>query len=182
MGEESIQHMKKHHLFGNKQFGFLSGRSTVLQLLIVLDIWTEILENRGGIDVVYCDFKKAFDKVPHQQLLKKVEAYGIMWKFTTVDTSFLLGRQQRVQVQGTLSKQHQVTSGIPQGTVRGQLLFVIFINDMPDEIIHSYLYLFADDTKLFKAIHNITDCELLQDDREGALDRPTTIRTPPRQV
>ena len=77
MREEIIQHMKKQHLFSNKPFVFLSGRSIVLQLLIVLSIWTEILESRGGKDVVYFDFKKAFDKVPHQQLLKKVEAYSI---------------------------------------------------------------------------------------------------------
>ena len=91
-----------------------------------------------------------------------------MWKFTTVDNSFLLGRQQSVQVQGTLSEQHQVKSGISQGTVLDPLFFLILINDIPDEIIHSYLYLFADDTKRFKAIHNITECELLQEDLERA--------------
>ena len=70
--EEIIQHMKINITSSaKKQFGFPPGRSTVLQLLIVLDIWTDILENRGGIEVVYCDFKKAFDKVPHQQLLKR---------------------------------------------------------------------------------------------------------------
>ena len=77
-----------------------------LHLLIVLDIWTEILENRGSIDIVYCDFKKTFDKVSHQQLPKKVEAYDICGNLLQWIQVFLLGRQQRVQVQGTLSEQH----------------------------------------------------------------------------
>ena len=111
----------------NKMFKF-----ALINNVIVLDIWTEILENRGGIGVVYCDFKKAFDKVPYQHLIK---SYRPTWKFTTVDKRLLLGRKQRVQVHGTLSEQHPVTSGIPQGTVLCPLLFVIFINDMPDEIV-----------------------------------------------
>ena len=103
---------------------------------------------------------------PHQHLLKKIEAHGICRNLLQWIKVVLLGRPQSVQVQGTVSEQHQVTSGIPQGTVLGSLLFVILINGMPDEIIHSYLYLFTDDTKLFKVIHNITDSELLQEDLE----------------
>ena len=71
--------MKRHKLFSNKRFGFISERSTVLQLLKVIDKWTEIpvLDNGGCIDVAYCDFMKAFDKVPHQRLLHKLSMYGI---------------------------------------------------------------------------------------------------------
>jgi hypothetical protein len=63
--ESIVNHMQVHKLYSNKQFGFISGRSTVLQLLKVLDRWTEILDEGGCIDVAYCDFMKAFDKVPH---------------------------------------------------------------------------------------------------------------------
>ena len=76
-----MSHMKKHKLFSDKQFGFLEGQSTVLQLLIVLDKWTKIMDEGGVIDCIYCDFKKAFDKVPHRRLINKVESYGIKVKY-----------------------------------------------------------------------------------------------------
>ena len=68
-----VNHMIKNELFSNKQFGFISGRSTTLQLLRVMDEWTEILDHGGQIDSIYMDFMKAFDKVPHRRLLKKME-------------------------------------------------------------------------------------------------------------
>ena len=67
--------------FSDKQFGFLDGRSTVLQLLIVLDKWTKIMDKGGVIDCIYCDFKRAFDKVPHRRLINKVKSYGIKGKY-----------------------------------------------------------------------------------------------------
>ena len=75
------EHMKDNDLLSDKQFGFIKGRSTVLQLLKVLDSWTETLENGGCIDVVYCDFMKAFDKVPHHRLIGKLQSYGIKGNF-----------------------------------------------------------------------------------------------------
>ena len=73
-----IKHMEANDLFSDKQVGFISGRSTVLQLLHVLNIWTEILDQGGDLEVVYCDFMKAFDKVPHHRLVHKIERYGII--------------------------------------------------------------------------------------------------------
>ena len=72
-----MKHMRNNNLFSEKQFGFLDGFSTVLQLLVVLDKWTTITDEGGSIHCIYYNFKKAFDKVPHQRLLKKVESYGI---------------------------------------------------------------------------------------------------------
>ncbi len=72
-----VEHMMTNNLFSPKQFGFISGRSTVLQLLHVLDIWTEVLDSGGAIDAIYCDYMKAFDKVPHRRLVHKLQAYGI---------------------------------------------------------------------------------------------------------
>ena len=69
--------MKKNGLFSNRQYGFLSGRSTTLQLQYVLERWTEILDNGGSLDAIYFDFMKAFDTVPHQRLIGKLESYGI---------------------------------------------------------------------------------------------------------
>ena len=75
--EQIIKHIKNQNLFSDKQYGFISGRSTVLQLLVVLDKWTVILDPEGSIDLIYCDFMKAFDKVPHKRLVHKLKQYGI---------------------------------------------------------------------------------------------------------
>ena len=162
--EEIIRHMRQNKLLSNKQFGFLRGRSMVLQLLVVLDKWTEILDQGGVIDVIYCDFMKAFHKVPHNRLLHKLQSYGISGKVLNWIRAFLLNRRQRVRVQGSFSGWQKVTSGIPQGSVLGPLLFVIYINDLPSVVTNSDPYLFADDTKLFKGIFNASDCAHLQQD------------------
>ena len=98
-----MDHMKNNNLFSNKQFGFLDGRSTVLQLLAVLDKWTKIINEGGTIDCVYFDFKKAFDKVPHQRLIYKAEQYGIKGDIINWIKSFLSSRTQQVVTNGESS-------------------------------------------------------------------------------
>jgi hypothetical protein len=72
-----MKHMKENNLFSDKQYGFISGRSTVLQLLTVLDMWTEMLDIGGCVDIIYCDFQKAFDKVSHTNLIDRIKCFGI---------------------------------------------------------------------------------------------------------
>ena len=91
-----VNHMKVNGLFTSKQFGFLKGRSTTLQLLNVLDKWTKLLDTGTPIDVVYTDFQKAFDSVPHRRLMSKLEAYGVHGHLLSWIKSFLMGRKQRV--------------------------------------------------------------------------------------
>lgn len=156
-------HMDKNDLLTDKQFGFRNKRSTMLQLLHVLDVWTEMLDNKQAIDVFYLDFSKAFDRVPHERLLRKLYAYGIQGNVLGWIRNFLKDRSQRVQIQGSFSEWKPVTSGIPQGSVLGPVLFILFINDLPD-VIKSLCSLFADDTKVFGPANTEEERVILQND------------------
>jgi hypothetical protein len=92
-----IQHMKVNDLFSNKQYGFIAGRSTALQLLEVIDKWSEPLDEGLDIDCIYTDFQKAFDKVPHKRLIKKIENYGITNPILSWIQDFLTRRLTKYQ-------------------------------------------------------------------------------------
>ena len=118
------------------------------------DILCNSLEG-ADTDAIYLDFAKAFDKVDHQLLLKKLKAFGVTGKVFQWIESFLLDRDQYVAVNGVKSSVSKViTSRVPQGTVLGPILFIIFINDMNESIVSSILRSFADDTRILKAIHS----------------------------
>ena len=163
--EQVMEYLKKFKLISTKQFGFMSGRSTTLQLLTVLDKWTSILDRGGAIDVIYFDFMKAFDKVAHGRLLMKLRTYGIGGNLHRWIEAFLSGRKQRVTVNGANSSWEEVTSGVPQGSVLGPLLFILFINDMPEVVdSNALLVLFADDAKLSREIAGPEDKDAEQED------------------
>jgi hypothetical protein len=108
-----INHMKANKLFSNKQYGFIEGRSTALQLLEVIDKWSEALDEGLDIDCICTDFQKAFDK----RLIKKIEIYGITNPILSWIEDFLSRRYQRVSIEGEISNRMEDTSGIPQGSV-----------------------------------------------------------------
>ena len=115
------------------------------------------------MDVVYLDFQKAFDKVPHQRLLLKLKAHGIGNDVINWIEKWLTHRKQRVIVDGEISNWKCVLSGVPQGSVLGPILFLIYINDLEDDISSKVLK-FADDTKVFRKVTNDTDKQSLQED------------------
>ena len=158
-----LDHMMEHGLFSDDQHGFVPGRSCMTQLLIVMEEWTNMLDQGLPVDAIYLDFRKAFDTVPHQRLIKKLQAYGIHGKLLRWINQFLVGRKQRVVVEGEKSEWKEVISGIPQGSVLGPLLFVLFINDMPS-CVSNACKLFADDSKIYTQVRNPGNIQALQED------------------
>jgi hypothetical protein len=156
-----------NNLFSDKQYGFIGGRSVTLQLLKVMDEWTKAIDEGCTIDCIYMDFMKAFDMVPHKRLLSKLFTYGFSDDMIEWVRDFVVGRKQRVRIDGILSEEREVMSGIPQGSVLGPFLFLLYINDMP-EVIKSVLFLFADDSKVYRIIHHsVHDRSILQEDLEA---------------
>ncbi len=156
-----MDHMENNNLLSAKQYGFIPGRSTTLQLLKVTEEWTKKLDEGETTDVIFMDFKKAFDSVPHRRLLEKVRSYGITGETWNWISAFLTNRRQRVTVMGEMSPWHPVRSGVPQGSVLGPVLFAIYINDLPEQVT-SDLFLFADDTKMHKTVRSELEAEDLQ--------------------
>ena len=144
-----LQHMMTNGHVSDAQHEFVAGRDYMTQLLICIEEWTEMLERSEVFDVVYTDFAKAFDSVPHQRPLLKPQEVGVAGKLLDWIRSFLNGRRKHVRVDGVMSEWIEITSGIPQGSVLRPILFVICINDMPGKVIFNTCKLFADDSKLF---------------------------------
>ena len=154
----------------NNQFGFLRGRSTATQLLSTFNDWAKSQNLSIPTDVIFLDLAKAFDSVPHEWLLLKLKSNGIDGCLLTWLRHFLVVHKQRVVIRGSCSDWSYVTSGAPQGTILGPLLFLLYINDIT-ECISSTVKLYADDTKIYREINDpIIDCQLLQDDLNNLSD------------
>ena len=156
--DELMVHLKRNGSLTNSQFGFLPGRSCELQLVEYVDLISQIIDQGDSADVIYLDFRKAFDTVPHGRLLKKLEGYGIGGMLLRWIQHWLTNRSQRVKVGDSTSTTSDVLSGVPQGSVLGPVLFLLYINDI-DEWASCRVLKFADDTKLIRRIHKHSTLE-----------------------
>jgi len=164
-----MEHLVKNQLLRDSQHGFLRGRSCLSNLLTFLDKVTDCVDKGIDVDVIFLDLAKAFDKVPHTRLMNKVRAHGIQGLIGNWIENWLKGRKQRVCIRGAGSAWIDVISGVPQGSVLGPILFLIFVNDLDCGVIN-WLLKFADDTKLFGKVQSELDRACLQQDLQRLLD------------
>ena len=165
-----VAHLEANNLMCKAQHGFLKKRSTTTNLMELMGDLVENFNKKASSIVAYVDFKKAFDKVSITKLLHKIKNMGIGGKLLCCLASLLENRSQRVKVAGNLSESKHVSSGVPQGSVLGPVLFLIYINDLPASLPAAVTpKIFADD---FKCYAKITSSEDLQN-FSLAMDRIT---------
>ena len=161
--EQILQHLKDNGLMCDEQHGFVPGKSVTTNLLETLNIWTESLMHNHHLDVVYLDYSKAFDTVPHRRLLLQVRSFGIEGLALRWIEAFLSNRRQKVIANEAESGWSDVKSGIPQGSVLGPVLFTLFVNDIPP-LLKCFTAMYADDTKLHATVDSDEDQQQLQED------------------
>ena len=158
-----MTYMRAENLLSSKQYGFINGRFTMAQLLSYLDKCIHTIVSQGVVDTIYFNYAKAFYSVPHGRLLGNLKPYSINGNVLEWIKAFLRNRRQIVDVNGTKSDPATVLSGIPQGSVLGPILFVKYVNDLP-EVVKFGTYLFGDDTEIFRQMTTKEDVLQLQSD------------------
>ena len=165
--DQIVKHIIENELSCHQQHGFTKGRSTTTNLLEALNVWSEAMMHGIPVDVLFLDYSKAFDAVPHQRLIQQVKSFGIHGEALQWISSFLSNRRQRVRVNGQLSDFKPVLSGVPQGSILGPILFTLFVNNIPDEI-SNIISMYADDTKVYAAVISDAESHSLADDLKAA--------------
>jgi len=160
-----LNHLDAHNILTVFQHGFRKSHSCETQLLLTIDDLMTSHERKMQTDIAVLDFSRAFDTVPHERLLGKLDHYGIRGPIKTWIRSFLCNRKMWVAIDGSTSLKTEVVSGVPQGTVLGPLLFLLFINDLPDQVSPgTTTRLFADDCLAYRSINSIEDQIIFQKD------------------
>jgi hypothetical protein len=161
--DEIVDHLVTNSLIKNTQHGFMRNKSCTTNLLQFLERLTLEQDSGNPVDVVYLDFSKAFDKVPHRRLIEKFKAHSVDGKILQWIEAWLTGRKQRVVLNGVASEWADVDSGVPQGSVLGPLAFVVFINDIDGLAVNiTLMNKFADDTKCGNVVKDPGDVAVLQ--------------------
>ena len=151
--KHTYNYLHENHILTSLQSGFTPGDSTINQLTFLYNMFSQALDSGKEIRAVFCDISKAFDRVWHDGLLYKLKLIGVSGNVLSWFTSYLTGRKQRVVLPGTQSAWNDITAGVPQGSILGPLLFLIYINDIVSDI-NARIRLFADDTSLFLIVED----------------------------
>ena len=159
-----MRHLEDQCILKDSQHGFRPNRSCETQLVGLIHELASNLDHQGCTDLLILDFSKAFDRVSHRHLMQKLDFYGIRGPVHSWIKSFLTDRTQKVVLDGESSSEIPVQSGVPQGSVLGPVLFLIYINDMPECLQHSNIRLFADDAIVYREIKNNSDRLKIQED------------------
>ncbi|CAH8429151.1 unnamed protein product [Schistosoma bovis] len=175
--KELFKYLDKNRILSEKQYGFRIGCSCLTNLLVARESWCALKDQKLPVDTAFIDFSKAFDKVPHNWLLYKLRNVGIGSNLFMWIKDFLVGRQQRVRVNSKLSSRGTVLSGVPQGTVLGPVLFLLYVNDLPC-LLSSSVLLYADDVKLWRTIRCKSDSLELQNDLKKLSEWSQTWQSP----
>ena len=165
-GTYKLSHTAKHIAKNNiiiNEHGFRNKLSTITQLINTTTDWANTLNNKGQTNIIFLDFSKAFNKISHKFILSKLHYYGIRNHTLSWIGAFLSNRTQTTVVNGVHSSYVEVTSGVPQGSVLGPMLFLLYINDI-NNAITSQIEIFADYSVLYRNIHNQNDQVILQND------------------
>ena len=161
----SSSFLSKNSILSEHQWGFISRRSTTSALCLIIHNWLRTLEDGNEVCSVFFDLRKAFDSVPHAPLLDKLLSYHIDPTIIAWIHSYLAGRSQTVVIGGEQSACLPVVSGVPQGSVLGPLLFIIYVNEITSSISpYSRISMFADDISLYRSINAPIDNVQFQDD------------------
>ena len=163
-----LTHLADNDLLSNKQFGFRKGLATYMPILLIQDLITKSFEEDEYIVGIFLDLKKAFDTVDHNILCKKLQKYGISGKSLCILKSYLADRQQTVNIRDSFSELRDIKIGVPQGSILGPLLFIIYINDLVNVDDTCKFFIYADDTAIFFKHNNPT---FLQNQINAALPK-----------
>uniref|UniRef100_A0A452HPE5 Reverse transcriptase domain-containing protein n=1 Tax=Gopherus agassizii TaxID=38772 RepID=A0A452HPE5_9SAUR len=167
--EKVVKDIEVNGNWDKLQHGFIKGRSCQTNLISFFERVTDYLDKGNAVDLIYLDFSKAFDIVPHGELLVKLEKMGINMKIERWIRNWLKGRLQQIILKGELSGWKEVTSGIPQGSVLGPILFNLFITDLGTKS-GNVLIKFADDTKLGGIANTEKDRDIIQEDLDDLVN------------